>query len=61
MSSPARTLYPDHLRLRHYDSVNCPAANDNASGVAGVLRPRVLSQYPSDYHRFIAFDQEERA
>jgi hypothetical protein len=58
------TLYPDQIFVfgAHYDSVNCPGANDNASGVAGVLEAaRVLSQYPSDYTiRFIAFDQEEQ-
>jgi hypothetical protein len=58
------TVYPDQIYIfgGHYDSVNCPGANDNASGVAGVLEAaRILSQYPSDYTiRFIAFDQEEQ-
>jgi len=46
----------------HFDSVNNPGADDNASGVALVLEAaRVLSQYPSDYTiRFIAFDREEQ-
>lgn len=45
----------------HYDSVNCPGADDNASGVAAVLEAaRVLSQYKFDATlQFIAFDQEE--
>ena len=46
----------------HYDSVNNPGADDNASGVALVLESaRVLTQYPSEYTiRFIAFDREEQ-
>lgn len=46
----------------HYDGVSSgPAADDNASGVAGVLEAaRVLSQYSFDKSiRFIAFDLEE--
>jgi Zn-dependent M28 family amino/carboxypeptidase len=45
----------------HYDSVNNPGADDNASGVAGVLEcARVLSQYRFDATLvFIAFDCEE--
>ena len=45
----------------HYDSVNNPGADDDASGVAAVLEiARVLSQYDTDATiRFIAFDQEE--
>lgn len=45
----------------HYDSVNNPGADDNASGVAGVLEcARVLSQYQFDATLvFIAFDCEE--
>ena len=45
----------------HYDSVNNPGADDNASGVAAVLETaRILSQY--DFEAtiiFIAFDAEE--
>ncbi len=47
----------------HYDSVDCPAANDNASGVAGVLeiarliRERALP--PRRTVRFVAFANEE--
>jgi hypothetical protein len=58
------TLHPDQIYVigAHYDSVNCPGANDNASGVAAVLEAaRILAPYPSDYTiRFIAFDQEEQ-
>ncbi len=45
----------------HYDSVNCPGADDNASGVAAVLEAaRILSQYRFRATlQFIAFDQEE--
>ncbi len=45
----------------HYDSVNCPGADDNASGVAGVLEAaRVLSNYTFEATLiFAAFDQEE--
>jgi Zn-dependent M28 family amino/carboxypeptidase len=46
----------------HYDSVNCPGADDNASGTAGIMEAaRVLSQYQFDATiRFIAFDREEQ-
>jgi hypothetical protein len=46
----------------HYDSVNNPGADDNASGTALVLETaRVLTQYPSESTiRFIAFDREEQ-
>ena len=45
----------------HYDSVGNPGADDNASGVAGVLEiARLISQWPSDATiRLIAFDKEE--
>jgi len=45
----------------HYDSVGNPGADDNASGVAGVLEAaRVLSQYDFGCTiAFIAFDAEE--
>ena len=45
----------------HYDSVSNPGADDNASGVAGVLEAaRIISQYESEATiRFIAFDLEE--
>lgn len=45
----------------HYDSVNCPGANDNASGVAGLMElAYVLEDYnlPFNIH-FIAFGSEE--
>ncbi len=55
--------YPDseYIIGGHYDSVNNPGADDNASGVAGVMEiARVLSQYPTQYTvRYIAFDLEE--
>ena len=46
----------------HYDSVNNPGADDNASGVALVLEAaRILTQYESAYTiRFIAFTREEQ-
>jgi Zn-dependent M28 family amino/carboxypeptidase len=46
----------------HYDSVNNPGADDNASGVAGVLTAaQVLSQYRFDSTLvFAAFDREEQ-
>lgn len=54
---------PDDLYVigAHYDSVSNPGADDNASGVAGVLEcARVLSQYEFDATLvFIAFDCEE--
>lgn len=57
------TVYPDRMYIvgAHYDSVNCPGADDNASGTAGVLEAaRVLSQYGFQSTLvFIAFDQEE--
>jgi len=46
----------------HYDSVNNPGADDNASGVALVLEAaRILTRYESAYTiRFIAFTREEQ-
>jgi len=46
----------------HYDSLNNPGADDNASGVAAVLEAaRVLSQYQFNSTLvFIAFDREEQ-
>jgi len=46
----------------HYDSVNNPGADDNASGVAGVMvAAHILTQYPLDATVvFIAFDREEQ-
>jgi len=45
----------------HYDSLNNPGADDNASGVAGIMEAaRVLSEYQFKASIwFIAFDQEE--
>jgi len=58
------TVHPDQEYIigAHYDSVNNPGADDNASGTALVLQvASVLSQYPSDYTiRFIGFDREEQ-
>jgi hypothetical protein len=58
------TTHPgeEYIVGAHYDSVNCPGADDNASGVSLVLEAaRILSQYDSDYTiRFIAFDREEQ-
>lgn len=57
------TVRPDEVYIvaAHYDSVNNPGADDNASGVAGMLETaRILSQYRSDATIvFIAFDREE--
>jgi hypothetical protein len=58
------TVHPDQIYIvgSHYDSVNNPGADDNASGCALVLEAaRILSQYPSDYTiKFITFDHEEQ-
>jgi len=57
------TTRPDEIYIvgAHYDSNDNPGADDNASGVAGVLEiARVISQYQSEATiRFIAFDMEE--
>jgi hypothetical protein len=57
------TLHPAQYYVigAHYDSAGTPGADDNASGVAGVLEiARVLSAYPTDYTiKYIAFDVEE--
>jgi hypothetical protein len=46
----------------HYDSVNNPGADDNASGTAGVMEAaRVLSKYQFDATLvFVGFDREEQ-
>jgi hypothetical protein len=58
------TIHPDQEIIlgAHFDSVNNPGADDNASGTALVLEAaRILSQYDSAYTiRFIAFDREEQ-
>ncbi len=58
------TTYPDQEYIvgAHFDSVNNPGADDNASGTAAVLEAaRVLSQYDAEYTlRFVAFDREEQ-
>ena len=58
------TVYPDQIYIigAHFDSVNNPGADDNASGTATVLEcARIISQYDCEYTvRFIAFDREEQ-
>jgi hypothetical protein len=55
---------PDDVYLvgAHFDSVNNPGADDNASGVAAVMElARVLTQYQFDASLvFVAFDREEQ-
>lgn len=55
---------PDDIYIvgAHYDSLNNPGADDNASGTAGVMEAaRVLSQYEFEATLvFIAFDREEQ-
>jgi opacity protein-like surface antigen len=57
------TQFPDSYFIvsGHYDSVNNPGADDDASGIAGVLEvARVLSQYETAYTiKYIAWDMEE--
>jgi hypothetical protein len=57
------TAYPDvqYVIGGHYDSVDNPGADDNASGVAGVMEvARVLSQHETECTiKYIAFDIEE--
>jgi hypothetical protein len=58
------TVRPNDIYIvgAHYDSVNNPGADDNASGVAGVMEAaRVLSQYEFEATiLFAAFDAEEK-
>lgn len=58
------TVRPEDIYIlgAHYDSVNNPGADDNASGTSGVLEAaRVLSQYEFEATLiFIAFDREEQ-
>ena len=55
---------PDDVYLvgAHYDSVDNPGADDNASGVAAVMElARVMTQYQFDATLvFVAFDREEQ-
>jgi hypothetical protein len=57
------TVYPDsyYVVRAHYDSWGNPGADDDASGVAGLLEiARVLSFYQTEYTiKYIAFDLEE--
>jgi len=57
------TVYPDSYYVigGHYDSAGTPGADDNASGVAGVMEiARILSTYQTQYTiKYIAFDMEE--
>ncbi len=58
------TVHPEDIYIlgAHYDSVNNPGADDNASGTSGVLEAaRVLSQYEFEATLiFICFDREEQ-
>jgi autotransporter-associated beta strand protein len=58
------TVHPSEIYVigAHYDSVNNPGADDNASGVAGVLEAAsVLARHRFDATVvFIAFDREEQ-
>jgi Zn-dependent M28 family amino/carboxypeptidase len=58
------TVHPDRVYIvgAHYDSVGNPGADDNGSGVAGVLEAaRVLSQYKFESTLvFVGFDREEQ-
>ena len=58
------TVFPDSQYVigAHYDSVNNPGADDDASGVAAVMEiARVLSQYETAYTiKFCAWDREEQ-
>lgn len=46
----------------HFDSVNCPGSDDNATGTAMVMElARILSQHRSSRQlRFVAWDREEQ-
>ena len=63
VATQAGTTYPDaqYIVGAHYDSAENPGADDDASGVAGLLEiARVLSQYETDFTvKYIAFDFEE--
>jgi hypothetical protein len=58
------TVHPnqEYIVGAHYDSVDNPGADDDASGTAALLEiARIISQYDSAYTiRFIAFDREEQ-
>ena len=64
VATHAGTRFPDQQYIigAHYDTVNNPGADDDASGVALMLEiARVLSQYETDITiKFIAFDREEQ-
>lgn len=57
------TVRPDDIYIlgAHYDSVMCPGADDNASGVAGIMEAaRAMSAFDFEATlMFIAFDVEE--
>lgn len=57
------TVRPDDIYIlgAHYDSVICPGADDNASGVAGIMEAaRAMSAFDFEATLiFIAFDVEE--
>jgi Zn-dependent M28 family amino/carboxypeptidase len=58
------TVHPEQVYLvgAHYDSASTPGADDNASGVAGIVEAaRVLSQFEFGCTiKFVAFDLEEK-
>lgn len=57
------TKYPDSYYVigAHYDTLGTPGADDNASGVAGVMEiARIFSNYETEYTiKYMAFDMEE--
>ncbi|MHC4696310.1 MAG: M28 family metallopeptidase [Planctomycetota bacterium] len=57
-------FYPEEyfVASAHYDTGHGPGADDNGSGVAGILEiARVLAQYQTEYTiKYIAFDKEEQ-
>ena len=58
----AGTVYPDqyYMICAHYDAVTYFAADDNASGTAGVLEAaRILKEHDLDYSVIYAFWDEE--
>ena len=59
------TIWPDQVYIvgAHYDSLDNPGADDDASGVALLLETaRILCQYDAAYTlRFVAFDRKEQA
>jgi Zn-dependent M28 family amino/carboxypeptidase len=58
---PGRTPSPELVVGAHYDTVDCPGANDNASGVAALLEIARMAcgMRPDRTVRFVAFANEE--